>query len=123
MKKTTLAIAIGAALAVQGAYAQKGGGGKGDGPEPDSVVVLYGKIYPEVLWVTSSGASAVGTRVCSMCAAAEGENNIIRRSEMESSNSRFGVRGHERLGGHLKAIWQLETQFLVSDNGTPFAAR
>ena len=122
MKKTTLAIAIGAALAVQGAYAQKGGG-KGDGPEPDSVVVLYGKVYPEIIWVSSSGATSAGTPTCSICGAAAGENAIIKRSEMESSNSRLGFRGHERLGGQLKAIWQLETQFLVTDNGTPFAAR
>jgi predicted porin len=42
---------------------------------------------------------------------------------MESSNSRFGVRGHERLSPNMKAIWQLETQFLVDSNNTAFAAR
>ena len=125
MKRTTLAIAIGAALAVQGAYAQKGGGDKGgrEGPEPDSVVTVYGKIYPEILWVTSSGATAAGTPTCTICGAAEGENAIVKRNEMESSNSRLGFRGYERLGGTLKAIWQLETQFLVDDRSTPWAGR
>jgi len=123
MRKRAVVLAIGAALAVQGVYAQKGGGGKGDGPEPDTVVILYGKVYPEVIWVSSSGATASGTTTCSICGAAAGSNAIIKRSEMESSNSRFGIRGHERLGGSLKAIWQLETQFSVSDNGTAFATR
>lgn len=116
MKKTTLALAIGAALAVQGANAQKG-------PEPDSVVTIYGKIYPEIVWVTSSGATSAGTPTCTICGAAEGENSIVKRAEFESSNSRLGFRGHERLGGGLKAIWQLETQFLVDNSPTPFAGR
>ena len=42
---------------------------------------------------------------------------------MESSNSRFGVRGHEKLGPNLKAIFQLETQFLLDSNNTGFAQR
>jgi len=42
---------------------------------------------------------------------------------MESSNSRFGVRGHERLGGGLKAIFQLETEFHVDSNDSRFAQR
>jgi predicted porin len=42
---------------------------------------------------------------------------------MESSNSRFGVRGFERLGPDLKATWQLETQFLVDSNNSAFAQR
>jgi predicted porin len=42
---------------------------------------------------------------------------------MESSNSRFGVRGSEKLGGGLKAIFQLETAFSVDSNNSAFAAR
>jgi predicted porin len=123
MQKKALVLAIGAALAVTGAYAQKGGGGKDKGSDPDSVVELYGKIYPEIISPSSSGATAAGTRVCTICAPAVGSNAVIKRTEMESSNSRFGVRGFEKLGGGLRATFQLETQFLVDSNTTAFAQR
>jgi len=119
MQKKTLVAAIGAALMVPGiAVAQKS-----DKPEPSSVVEFYGKAYPELVFPSSSGATSAGTATCTICLPAEGENAVIRRTEMESSNSRFGVRGHERLGANLKAIFQLETQFLLDSNNTAFAAR
>ena len=122
MQKKVLVLAVGAAFMIPAAYAQKGGG-KGAKSEPDSVVELYGKVYPELVFPSSSGATASGTATCTICEPAAGENNIIKRTEMESSNSRFGIRGHEKLGGGLKATWQLETQFLVDSNNTAFAAR
>ena len=121
MNKKALVLAIGAALVIPTAMAQKGGG-KGEA-EPDSVVTLYGKVYPELVFPSSSGATAAGHAVCSICSPAVGTNAIIKRTEMESSNSRFGVRGHERLGGGLKAIFQLETIFLVDNAGSAFATR
>jgi predicted porin len=116
MQKKALVIAMGAALVMQGAFAQKK-------PEADSVVVLYGKVYPELYIPDSDGATATGTPTCTICRPAAGENAVVQRQMIESSNSRFGVRGHEKLGGGLKAIFQLETQFLVDQNNTPFAAR
>jgi len=53
----------------------------------------------------------------------QGGNAVISRTEMESSNSRLGVRGSEKLGGGLRAIFQLETAFLVDSNNTAFGAR
>lgn len=125
MQKKMLVVAVGAALAMTGAYAQKKPAGDtvAKVERPDSEVVLYGKVYPEIIWVTSSGATEAGKTTCTICDPAEGRNNIVHRSEMESSNSRFGVRGRERLGGGLQAIFQLETQFLVDSNNTAFAAR
>lgn len=116
MKKTTLALALGAALAVQGASAQKG-------PEPDSVVTLYGKIYPEVIFASGSGATSAGATTCTICGTPEGSNSIVKRTEMESSNTRFGVRGYERFGPNLRVIFQLETAFGVDSLGTTFAGR
>jgi predicted porin len=121
MQKKALVLAVGAVLMATGAYAQKSGG-KG-GSEPDSVVELYGKVYPEIYIPDSSGATGSGTTTCTICSPAEGENAVVKRNMLESSNSRFGIRGHERLGGGLKAIFQFETQFLVDQNNTPFAAR
>ena len=118
MQKKALLIALGAALAMQGAWAQKK-----DKPEADSVVELYGKIYPELYIPDGDGATAAGVATCTICTPAAGENGVVRRNMVEASNSRFGVRGHERLGPNLKAIFQLETQFLVDQNTTPFAAR
>ena len=118
MQKKALVVAIGAAFLIQGAFAQDR-----KKPEPDSVVELYGKVYPEFYIPDSSGATGAGTTTCTICSPAEGENAVMRRTMVESSNSRFGIRGHERLGPGLKAIFQLETQFLVDQNNTPFAAR
>jgi predicted porin len=129
MQKKALAVAIGAALMIPSvAFAQKGGN-KGDS-QPDSVVELYGKVYPEIIVPSSSGATgterAAGTNAasyCTICARPEGVNAVVKRTEMESSNSRFGVRGSEKLGTDLRAIFQLETQFLLDSNNTGFAQR
>ena len=118
MQKKALLVAVGMALAVQGAWGQKK-----EKPDPDSVVELYGKVYPEFYIPDSSGATAAGVATCTICTPAAGESAVVRRTMIESSNSRFGVRGHEKLGPNLKAIFQLETQFLADQNNTPFAAR
>ena len=118
MEKKSLVLAVGAALLVTGAFAQDR-----KKPDPDSVVELYGKIYPELVYPRGSGATGDGTALCTICGTAEGENSVIRRTEMSSSNSRLGVRGHEKLGGGLRAIWQLETLFAVDNPSSTFASR
>lgn len=122
MNKKALVLAIGAALAIPAAYAQKGGGG-GKEDDADSVVVLYGKIYPELVREKGKGATPAGTPVATFARTPEGTSNIITRNEMESANSRLGVRGHERLGPDLRAIFQLETEFHVDQNDSRFARR
>ncbi len=119
--KKLLVLAIGAILAAPSAYAQKGG--REDKGDPDSVVELYGKIYPEVVRQYGKDPTPAGTPVATYAAAPTGVESIITRNEMESSNSRFGLRGHEKLGNGLRAIFQLETEFHVDSNDSRFAQR
>lgn len=128
MQKKVLAAAVSAALLIPGMSLAKGD--KAEGAEPDSVVELYGKVYPELIFPSGSGATstdrAAGANAasyCTICLRPEGENAVIKRTEMQSSNSRFGVRGSEKIGHDLRAIFQLETQFLLDQNTTGFAQR
>ena len=128
MNKKALVLAIGAALAIPAAYAQKGGGGGSKDDDADSVVILYGKLYPEMVRESGKDATPSTCTVANGCLAtfaqaASGKSSIITRNEMESSNSRFGVRGHERLGPNLRAIFQMETEFHVDSNDSRFAQR
>ena len=120
--KKALVIAVGFALSIPAlAYAAKG---DGDGkPEPASVVELYGRAYPEFAHSQGKNATPKGEATCTICAAAAGENGVGDRTLVESPNTRFGVRGHEKLGSDLKAIFQLETEFRVDQNDSAFAAR
>ena len=90
--KKVLAAAVSAALLIpSAALAQKKGGGEKEGPEPDSVVELYGKVYPELVFPSSSGATspsastgATSSSYCTMCVRPAGENAVEKRTEMES---------------------------------------
>jgi predicted porin len=119
--KKLLVAALGAAFSAPCAIAA-GGHDEAGNEGADSVVVLYGKIYPEVVRPYGKDATAPGT-VVSTLAAPPTAGAILTRSEVESSNSNFGVRGQERLGGGLKAIFQLETAFSVASNHAAFAQR
>ena len=129
-KRKLLAAAVSAALVIPGvALAQKKG--SSEGSEPDSVVELYGKVYPELVMPSNAGhatdpSASTGVTSSSYATLAirpAGEDAVVKRTEMQSSNSRFGVRGSEKIGADLRAIFQLETQFLVDQNSTGFAQR
>ena len=115
MQKRKIALALATAFAVPAVHAEI----KGD----DNVVELYGRAYPEIIVPHGSGATDAGAAVATFAGKPTGENSIIRRTEVSSSNSRLGVRGQERLGGDLKAIFQLETVFHVDSNDSAFAQR
>lgn len=116
MHKRVLVVAVAAALVVPGVCAAKDS-------DSDSVVELYGKVYPELLRPHGKGATEAGSSVATLAGTPTGENSIISRTEMASSNSRLGFRGSEKLGRDLKAVWQLETEFHVDSNDSAFAQR
>ena len=118
--KKLLVLAVGAALVYPAVSFAKG---EDKGSDADSVVELYGRVYPELLREKGKGPTDAGATVSTLAAAPTGKSGIIERNEMESSNSRLGVRGQEKLGGGLKAIFQLETIFLVDSNTSGFAQR
>jgi predicted porin len=69
-------------------------------------VVLYGIVDTSVRYISSDNAS--------------GDHNV-RMDNGAVTNSRFGFRGDEALGGGLKAVFKLEGGF-NPDNGTPSSA-
>jgi hypothetical protein len=93
--KKALVIAVTVALAIPG-YSLAA---KGD--DADSVIELYGKPYPEIVVPSGSGPTEAGSQVSTLSPAPSGEKGIIRKTEMESSNSRFGIRGHEKLSSDV----------------------
>jgi predicted porin len=113
MKKSALALAVGAAFAAP-AMAQT------------STVQIYGKMYPQLGWYKSSGASNNGDVTSNLVAqpAVGSTNNEAGRANVDVSNSYLGFRGEEKLGGSLSAIWQIE-QSLGFDTGSTdvFATR
>lgn len=121
--KKALVIAVALAFSAPAAWAKGDDGGDRKGPEPDSVIEMYGKAYPELVFPSGRGATAAGSTVSTLSPKPTGENEIIRRTEMESSNTRLGFRGHEKLSSDLKAIFQLETEFHVDSNDSAFAQR
>ena len=103
MKKISLLVALAGAYAAPAAMAQ-------------STVQVYGKLYPYLEQEKGSGASAVGTPVSSLAAAATGVNAVGSVKGMSAGNSYLGFKGKEDLGDGFKATYQLEGVVAV-DNG------
>jgi predicted porin len=105
MKKSALALAVGAAFAAP-AVAQT------------STVQIYGKMYPQLGYYKSSGASNPGDVTSNLVPQpATGNNNEKGRANVDVANSYLGFRGEEKLGGSLSAIYQIE-QSVEFDTGT-----
>lgn len=107
-RKCLLAFAVAVATAGADATAQS--------------LTLYGRLYPEVVWTRMSGATPVGAPVSTLAGKPTGEgfSNVVK---MDSSNSRFGLRGEEPLGGGLKTIFQIEQDVFVDTGGSLTATR
>lgn len=115
MKKKAIAFAVGALCAAPAAQAQIVFGNDTIG-----TVQIYGKLYPQVIWAKSSGATQPGSTVSTLVTAPTAANSINPGSRLavDSQNSYLGFRGERNLGSSgLKGIWQLE-QSIEIDTGT-----
>jgi predicted porin len=85
-------------------------------------VVLYGRLYPEMLWSHGHGATSPGTSVSILAAPLE-EGDTPNLYGLQASNSRLGIRGEERLRAGLKAFFQIEQTINVDTGGGTLASR
>ena len=76
-------------------------------PAAAQTVTVYGRLFPEVVWVRMTGSTQPGTEVSTLAQPPTGET-FDSNVQMDSSNSRLGFRGEEALGGGLKAFFQIE---------------
>jgi predicted porin len=118
LNRRAMVLAVGAALAAPGAYAQIKSPAGTDWE-------FYGKFYPELTHMHGEGATAPGTTGLSTLVGTLGGNAIIPRWEMQVSNTYLGFRGGKDIGRGLKAIWQLEQQVNIDEGNqtTSFATR
>jgi predicted porin len=88
----------------------------------ESSVTIYGKLYPEMTRVGTSGATAAGTPVATLGVAPTGAT-LSSQVELESSDSWFGFRGSEKLSGGWRVFWQIESPVAVDTGVSQFAGR
>ncbi len=115
MKRNAVAVAVGALFIAPAAQAQIVLGNDTIG-----TIQFYGKLYPQVIRATSSGATGTGdsvstlaspTGVCGTTPPAGACNGTTAGSRLavDSQNSYLGFRGERKFGNSgLKAIWQIE---------------
>ncbi len=118
LNRKAMVLAVGAALAAPGAYAQV------TSPAGTNWE-FYGKFYPEYTHAHGQGATDAGSTVSSLVPSLKGGNAVIPRWEMQISNTYIGFRGDRQVGGGSKAIWQLEQTVNIDEGNTTasFASR
>lgn len=117
MKRRALAVAVGALFVAPAAQAQITFGNDQLG-----TLQIYGKIYPQLGFFSSHGATQPGAGVSTLTAstatsgvlAATGAvNGVVEepqpRASVDVGNSYVGFRGERRVTSDMKAIWQIET--------------
>jgi len=127
MNKNAIALAVGAlCIAPAAAQAQIVFGNDTLG-----TMQVYGKLYPEAIYATSSGATQPGTSVSTLVSTTGtlgGTAPIATpgsRLAVDSQNSYLGFRGERKLGSTgLKGLWQLEQAINIdTGTGTSFSSR
>src|SRR5882762_230477 len=120
LNRKAMVLAVGAALAAPGAYAQI------TSPAA-SQWEFYGKFYPEMTHMHGDGATDPSTPASDLSSLVQsrGGNAIIPRWEMQISNTYLGFRGSKDIGRGSKAIWQLEETVNIDEGNTTtsFASR
>ena len=118
LNQKAMVLAVGAALASPGAYAQITS-------PASSNWEFYGKFYPEFAHSAGNGQTQPGTTgLASFTNTLSATNGIIHKWEMLPSNSYIGFRGYKQIGSGTKAIWQLEQSVAVDEgNGNPLGNR
>jgi predicted porin len=124
MRKNAVAIAVGALCVAPAAQAQIVLGNDTIG-----TVQFYGKLYPQVIRATSSGATQTGASVSTLASPTAGlcgtatsagacsGTTAGSRLAVDSQNSYLGFRGERKFGNTgLKGVWQIE-QSVELDTG------
>jgi predicted porin len=117
MKRNAVAVAVGALFIAPAAQAQIVFGNDTIG-----TVQFYGKLYPQVIRATSSGATQPGESVSTLASTSgvltgAAVENPGSRTAVDSQNSYLGFRGERKFGNTgLKGIWQIE-QSIELDTG------
>src|SRR5467141_5272743 len=125
MKRNAVAVAVGALFIAPAAQAQIVMGNDTIG-----TVQFYGKLYPQFIRASSSGATETGASVSTLASPTTGlcgttaptgacnGTTAGSRLAVDSQNSYLGFRGERKFGNTgLKAIWQIE-QSVELDTGT-----
>jgi len=91
----------------------------------ENSVVIYGRLYPQFVAISSSGATQVGTAVSTLVAAPTAATavELPSHNEVQASNSRFGFRGTENLGGGWQGFFQIESTIPLDAGGGTFGTR
>jgi len=115
--RKAMVLAVGAALAAPGAYAQVTS-------KAGSEWEFYGKFYPQIARMIGEDPSPSGTPVSTLSKSASGTVGFVNRNEMQVGNSYIGFRGKKDLGGGLRGIWQLESSVAIDQgDGDPLGNR
>jgi general bacterial porin, GBP family len=110
LNRKAMVLAVGAAIAAPGAYAQVTS-------KAGSEWEFYGKFYPEYAHISGSGATGSATGLATLAPAlvSGGNTNLVSRSEILVSNTYIGFRGSKSIGNAMKGIWQLEQTVAIDD--------
>jgi predicted porin len=110
LNRKGIVLAVGAALAAPGAYAQIKSPAGSDWE-------FYGKFYPEFAHINGTGqtTSAAGLATLAPALTNGGNPNLVSRGEILVGNTYIGFRGGKSIGSGLRAIWQLETTVSIDD--------